>query len=131
MKIFQKSENLPKIWKSFKNLKIFCRIKCLKGHKSLGSLYSVVNSLIVSGNRQSKGQTMSPIELFWTAKNIWLKKNYLHSCTIICTGGKRFSSLRTFLLLYQLWGHGQYLSFSIFNFSPTVRIFFIFHSHQL
>ena len=43
-------------------------------------------------------------------KNIWLK-NYLHSRTIICTGGKRFSSLRTFLLLYQLWGHGQYLSF--------------------
>ena len=42
--------------------------KCLKGHKSLGSLCSVVNSLIVSGNRPSKGQTMSPIELFWTAK---------------------------------------------------------------
>ena len=45
-----------------------CLIKCLKGHKSLGSLCSVVNSLIVSGNRPSKGQTMSPIELFWTAK---------------------------------------------------------------
>ena len=29
-------------------------IKCLKGHKSLGSLCSVVKTLIVSGNRQSK-----------------------------------------------------------------------------
>ena len=43
-------------------------IKCLKGHKSLGSLCSVVKTLIVSGNRASKGQTRSPIELFWTAK---------------------------------------------------------------
>ena len=43
-------------------------IKCLKGHKSLGSLCSVVNFLIVSGAQASKGQTMSPIELFWTAK---------------------------------------------------------------
>ena len=44
-------------------------IKCLKGHKSLGSLYSVVKTLIVCGNRQSKGRTRSPIELFWTAKH--------------------------------------------------------------
>ena len=29
-------------------------IKCLKGHKSLGSLCSVVKTLIVSGNRASK-----------------------------------------------------------------------------
>ena len=47
-------------------------IKCLKGHKSLGSLCNVVKALIVSGNgptdRPSKGQTRSPIELFWTAK---------------------------------------------------------------
>ena len=60
--MFQKSEYLPKI----------CLIKCLKGHKSLGSLCSVVNSLIVSGaqptNQASKQGTMSPIELFWTAK---------------------------------------------------------------
>ena len=76
LKIFQKSENLPKIWKSSKNLKIFqksenlpkiCLIKCLKGHKSLGSLCSVVKTLIVSGNRATKRGTMSPIELFWTA----------------------------------------------------------------
>ena len=42
-------------------------IKCLKGHKSLGSLCSVVKTLIVS----LVGQTdrPSPIELFWTAKN--------------------------------------------------------------
>ena len=31
-------------------------IKCLKGHKSLGSLCSVVKSLIVSSVRPSKGQ---------------------------------------------------------------------------
>ena len=31
-------------------------IKCLKGHKSLGSLCSVVKTLIVSGNRATKGQ---------------------------------------------------------------------------
>ena len=43
-------------------------IKCLKGHKSLGSLCSVVKTLIVSGAGPTKGQTMSPIELFWTAK---------------------------------------------------------------
>ena len=47
-------------------------IKCLKGHKSLGSLCSVLKTLIVSGNgptdRPSKGQTRSPIELFGTAK---------------------------------------------------------------
>ena len=35
-------------------------IKCLKGHKFLGSLCSVVKSLIVSCN--------GPMELFWTAK---------------------------------------------------------------
>ena len=44
-------------------------IKCIKGHKPLGSLCSVVKTLIVSGNRPTKGQTRSPIELLWTAKN--------------------------------------------------------------
>ena len=37
-------------------------IKSLKGHKSLGSLCSVVKGLIVSWGR-TDGQTMSPIEL--------------------------------------------------------------------
>ena len=37
-------------------------IKCLKGHKSLGSLCSVVKTLIVSGARRTKGQTRWPIE---------------------------------------------------------------------
>ena len=50
LKIFQKSENFLKI----------CLIKCLKGHKSLGSLCSVVKTLIVSGagptDRPTKGQ---------------------------------------------------------------------------
>ena len=59
MKIFKKSENLPKIWKSSENLKIFlkiCLIKCLEGHKSLGSLCNVVKALIVNGARRTKGQ---------------------------------------------------------------------------
>ena len=42
--MFQKSENVPKI----------CLIKCLKGHKSQGSLCSVLKTLIVSGNGPSK-----------------------------------------------------------------------------
>ena len=50
-------------------------IKCLKGHKSLGSLCSVVKTLIVVVTDQPMDQgtnqgTRSPIELFWTAKNI-------------------------------------------------------------
>ena len=45
-------------------------IKCLKGHKSLGSLCNVVKALIVSGVRPSNQGTMSPIELFWTAKKM-------------------------------------------------------------
>ena len=40
-----------------------------QGHKSLGSLCSVVKTLIVSGNRATNQGTRSPIELFWTAKN--------------------------------------------------------------
>ena len=44
LKIFQKSKNLLKFWKSSKNLKILVP------------------------KQASKGQTMSPIELFWTAK---------------------------------------------------------------
>ena len=43
-------------------------IKCLEGHKSLGSLCSVVKTLIVSGVRASYQGTRSPIELFRTAK---------------------------------------------------------------
>ena len=42
--------------------------KCPKGHQSLGSLCSVVKTLIVCGNRQTNQGTRSPIELFWTAK---------------------------------------------------------------
>ena len=44
-------------------------IKCLKGHKSPGSLCSVVEGLIVSGAGPTNQGTRSPIELFWTAKN--------------------------------------------------------------
>ena len=53
-------------------------IKCLKGHKSLGSLGSVVKGLIVSLVGRTNGPTnqgtRSPIELFWTA-------NHLLSCS--------------------------------------------------
>ena len=48
-------------------------IKCLKGHKSLGSLCNVVKALIVSGARRTDRQTMSPIELLWTAKKLRTK----------------------------------------------------------
>ena len=48
LNIFQKSENL-KIWWKSENFPKICLIKCLKGHKSLGSLCSVVKTLIVSG----------------------------------------------------------------------------------
>ena len=56
-------------------------IKCLKGHKSLGSLGSVVKGqkclgLLFNVKNQkwltesvSQSVTRSPIELFWTAKN--------------------------------------------------------------
>ena len=43
-------------------------VKYLKGYKSLGSICSVVMTLIVSGAQPTKGRTRSPIELFWTAK---------------------------------------------------------------
>ena len=43
-------------------------IKCLKGHKFLGSLCSVVKTLIVSGVQPTDQGTRSPIELLWTAK---------------------------------------------------------------
>ena len=38
-------------------------IKCLKDHKSLGSLCSVMKGLIVSDAQQTKEGTCSPIEL--------------------------------------------------------------------
>ena len=42
-------------------------IKCLKGHKSLGSLCNVWLLVVTEG--PTKGGTRCPIELFWTAKN--------------------------------------------------------------
>ena len=45
-------------------------IKFFKGHWSLELLCCVVKAVIVSGSGPTKGQTMSPIELFWTAKNV-------------------------------------------------------------
>ena len=51
-------------------------IRCLKGHKSLGSLFSVVKTLIVSGAQASKQGTRCPIELLWTAKKN--QRTYCH-----------------------------------------------------
>ena len=41
-------------------------IQCLKGHKSLGSLFECQNQMVTESVTQSV--TRSPIELFWTAK---------------------------------------------------------------
>ena len=46
-------------------------IKCLKGHKSLGSLCTFGKTLIVSlVGRTDQAGTKSPIELFWIAKKL-------------------------------------------------------------
>ena len=49
---------------------LITQIKCLKSHKSLESLCSVVKTLIDSGAGPRDQGTMSPIELFWTANNV-------------------------------------------------------------
>ena len=70
--LLQGEVHLNTIWGCVHSLRVsFCLItliKCLKGHKSLGSLCSVLKTLIVSLVGPTKGRTMSPIELFWTAK---------------------------------------------------------------
>ena len=48
--------------------------KCLKGHKSLGSLCSFVKTLVVTDGQVKQG-TRSPNELFWTAKKTMTKMN--------------------------------------------------------
>ena len=85
-KIFQKSEIFPKIWNFSKNLKFFqksesfpkiCLIKCLKGHKSLGSLCSVVKTLIVSWVRQTDRATKGQGHLLSCSGQL---KNLLKLC---------------------------------------------------
>ena len=51
-------------------------IKCLKGHKSLGSVVLWRLWLLVVPDQLIKGRPRSPIELFWTAQNKvkWLKR---------------------------------------------------------
>ena len=44
-------------------------LKCLKGHKSLGSLCNVKSKSTVTQS-VSQSVTRSPIELLWTAKNL-------------------------------------------------------------
>ena len=48
-------------------------IKCLKGHKSLGSLCNVKSKSTVSQS-VTELVTRSPIELLWTAKNMYCYK---------------------------------------------------------
>ena len=65
---------LSKFKKDFQKSVSLSKSVCInvsKVTKSLGSLCSVMKTLIVGGNRQtSKQGTMSPIELLWTAKNV-------------------------------------------------------------
>ena len=67
----QGSENRPNIWKP----EIFPKNWNFSKNMSLGPLCGVVKTLIVSGDQRTKGQTMSPIELLWTAKKKQLFNN--------------------------------------------------------
>ena len=65
-------QNCENCWKMSKIVKMLVRscflitlIKCLKGHKSLGSLCNVKSK----SDWLSESVTRSPIELLWTAKN--------------------------------------------------------------
>ena len=57
------------------SISIFSKFPYLKGHKSQGSLCSVVRSLVVSLVRGTNQGTRSPIELFWVAKK-WMDNHY-------------------------------------------------------
>ena len=65
--IFQKFSNLSKIVKMlFRSCFLITLIKCIKDHKSLGSLFVCQNQKV--SNQVTKWVTRSPIELFWTVK---------------------------------------------------------------
>ena len=61
--------------------------------QSVGSLCSVVNSLIVNGAQGMDGRTRSPIELFWTAKNIQGLYIYNVNYTYIYIPNNTFTSV--------------------------------------
>ena len=98
----------PKIWKISKNLKknpkiwIFlkiCLIKCLKGHKSLGSLCSVVKTLIVSGAGPRDGQ------------------GHLLSC---CGQLKRNTKGNISCILYALWETYVYILLMMYDYDDQI-----------
>ena len=87
LKNCQKCQNSQKLSKLSKIVKMLVRscflitlIKCLKGHKSLGSLF--VCQLVKSSVSEwvSQWVTRSPIELLWTAKKLREVCNHQHSC---------------------------------------------------
>ena len=67
----------------FRSCLLISLIKCLKGHKSLGLLFSVVKPLIVSGVRGTDQGTRSPIELLWAARNTNRETNKKHLCILM------------------------------------------------
>ena len=72
-------------------------IKCLKGHKSLGSLCNVKSK---SPQWVSQSVTRSPIELLWTAKNYFQYKLVTFSFFIWTQGD-------TLLLVHSEWSFGR------------------------
>ena len=90
--------------------------KCLKGHKSLGSLLSLVKTLIVSLVRQTNQGTRSPIELFWTAK----KSNMIFVSPNVVFTQWRSGGVKQ-LFADRSWSCGQYIGI----FSPHIGCFVV------
>ena len=80
LKIFQKSENLPNIWKSSKNRKIFQNLSDQMSQRSQVSRVALCMSKVKVSESVSQWVsewvTRSPIELLWTAKNYVLKHTH-------------------------------------------------------
>ena len=93
----QKFPKFPKLSKTVKNCHKNCH-KCLKGHKSLGSLFSVVKTLIVSGVRPTKQASKGQGHLLSCSGQLktWHRPDFL---TILCINpaqGNFSSGLRVF-----------------------------------
>ena len=97
-------------------------IKCVKGHKSLGSLCNVKSKSTVS-QLVSQWMTRSPIELLWTAKNtpnIWLflkEKYWAQNLGYFAPSKKGFSFghfLQTLISLYPCLRHSTMFDFGAF-----------------
>ena len=97
-------------------------IKCLKGHKSLGSLCNVKSKSTVS-QLVSQWMTRSPIELLWTAKNtpniwlFWKEKYWAQNLGYFAPSKKGFSFghfLQTLISLYPCLRHSTMFDFGAF-----------------